>query len=332
MKTIYCDGSCSGNPGPGGWGVYVKEDIGTFEMCGHGSHTTNNKMELTAAIEAIKTIINNESVIVYTDSQYVIKGITEWIAGWKKKGWKTTTGPVKNIELWKELDSLVQGKNINWKWVKGHNGDPGNEKADSLAIRGTSGETSLSYQEQKKLLQKNVKEADTKVSLVFEIGDIVIHKGGTKYIILNDMAYLEVDGSPAYSYASIEGKPEVWQRKKFLMEDGRFQKYTPTPEEHKIALAVLKEYINKLTSVRYKLIKCCPHNIVDKHESAVCTICEEDFGWFCPDSPDSICHYYSTNKQVKLKNGQIYQLPDDHDSRYETSDDCLFCHAPQERK
>ena len=139
MKTviIYTDGACRGNPGPGGWGVLIKYKEHSKEMYGGDASTTNNKMELTAAIEALKEIKEPCEIILYTDSIYVLKGIEEWIHNWKKRGWKgSNRKPVKNIELWKKLDELRDKHTIKWNWVKGHSGDPGNETADMLANRG----------------------------------------------------------------------------------------------------------------------------------------------------------------------------------------------------
>lgn len=127
---IYCDGSCLGNPGKGGWAVLVCHDGEDFSWSGGNPATTNNQMELVAAIQAMESVQGHEGEIeVYTDSQYVIKGITEWIIGWKAKNFKG----VKNVELWKNLDTLVTGLNVKWIWVKGHAGHPQNEFVDKLA-------------------------------------------------------------------------------------------------------------------------------------------------------------------------------------------------------
>ena len=139
MKTviIYTDGACRGNPGPGGWGVLIEYGESSKQLYGGDNSTTNNKMELTAAIMALKEIKQPCEIILYTDSKYVLQGIEEWIHNWKKRGWKSANKkPVKNIELWKELDELRDEHNIKWNWVKGHSGDPGNEAADMLANRG----------------------------------------------------------------------------------------------------------------------------------------------------------------------------------------------------
>lgn len=136
---IYTDGACKGNPGPGGWGVLLKSGSVQKELFGGELGTTNNRMEMMAVIQALGALKRPCRVTLYLDSEYVRKGITEWIHGWKAKGWRTSTKqPVKNAELWQQLDALVnaQGHVIEWRWVKGHAGDPGNERADALANAG----------------------------------------------------------------------------------------------------------------------------------------------------------------------------------------------------
>lgn len=137
--TIYTDGACKGNPGPGGWGAWLKSGTTEKELFGGELNTTNNRMELKAVIEGLRALKRPCKVILYLDSQYVRMGITEWIRGWKAKGWLTSTKqPVKNAELWRELDKLVTegGHQIEWRWVRGHSGDVGNERADMLANKG----------------------------------------------------------------------------------------------------------------------------------------------------------------------------------------------------
>ena len=134
---MYTDGACKGNPGIGGWGVYVLRKNDETDLNGLDLNTTNNKMELTAVIEGLKTLQNKSEVTIVTDSQYVKNGINQWIHKWKKNGWKTASKkPVKNKALWKQLDYLVKEHIINWEWVRGHSGNPGNEKADLLANKG----------------------------------------------------------------------------------------------------------------------------------------------------------------------------------------------------
>lgn len=136
---IYTDGACKGNPGPGGWGALLRSGTAEKELFGGEAETTNNRMELTAVIEALAALKRPCRVTLFLDSEYVRKGITEWLPGWKAKGWRTAARqPVKNADLWQRLDALVQGSGhqIEWRWVKGHAGDPGNERADALANRG----------------------------------------------------------------------------------------------------------------------------------------------------------------------------------------------------
>jgi len=136
---IYTDGACRGNPGPGGWGVLLKSGDREKELFGGESATTNNRMELMAVIQALQALKRPCEVTLHVDSQYVLKGITEWLPGWKRKGWRTAAGqPVKNVDLWQQLEKLVKegGHALDWRWVRGHNGDPGNERADQLANQG----------------------------------------------------------------------------------------------------------------------------------------------------------------------------------------------------
>ena len=134
---LYTDGACKGNPGPGGWGVVLRYGNALKTMPGGERQTTNNRMELMAAIQGLKALKRGCEVELYTDSQYVRKGITEWLSGWKRNGWKTSAKkPVKNDDLWRELDIETANHKVNWHWVKGHAGVPDNELADELANKG----------------------------------------------------------------------------------------------------------------------------------------------------------------------------------------------------
>ena len=134
---IYTDGACRGNPGPGGWGVSLRYNGKHKKLFGAETETTNNRMELMAAIVALETLTRNCQIVLNTDSKYVLEGITSWMPNWKKRGWKTAAKkPVKNVDLWQRLDSATQKHEIEWVWVKGHSGDPGNELADELANQG----------------------------------------------------------------------------------------------------------------------------------------------------------------------------------------------------
>lgn len=137
MRTIvYADGGCDPNPGPGGWGVVIEAESGRIELCGGERATTNNRMELTAAINALRHFPEGAQIEMRCDSQYVIKSVTEWMRGWKAKGWRTATGPVKNVELMQEIDGLAARRDVRWTWVRGHTGVDGNERADRLAAQG----------------------------------------------------------------------------------------------------------------------------------------------------------------------------------------------------
>ena len=137
VVEIYADGACKGNPGPGGWGVILLFNENRRELCGGAAETTNNRMELTAVIEGLRALKGPSQVRVYTDSQYVQKGISEWIHAWKRRGWRTADRkPVKNEDLWRALDEAAQRHRVEWHWVRGHAGHPENERADALANRG----------------------------------------------------------------------------------------------------------------------------------------------------------------------------------------------------
>ena len=136
---IYTDGACKGNPGPGGWGAWLRSGPHEKELWGGEPLTTNNRMELTAVIQALSVLRQGSHVVLHTDSSYVKDGITTWIHGWKARGWTTADRkPVKNIDLWQQLDALRTRHHVDWRWVRGHNGDPGNERADQLANRGAA--------------------------------------------------------------------------------------------------------------------------------------------------------------------------------------------------
>lgn len=139
MKDVvaYTDGACKGNPGPGGWGAWLSWNGHEKRLCGGEPATTNNRMELMGAIQALESLREPCRVTLYTDSSYVMKGITEWMPGWKRKQWRTADGkPVKNVDLWQRLDAARARHEVDWRWVRGHAGDAGNELADQLANQG----------------------------------------------------------------------------------------------------------------------------------------------------------------------------------------------------
>lgn len=134
---VYTDGACSGNPGPGGWGALLMFGKAEKELCGGAANTTNNRMEMTAAIEALKALNRSCDIHLHTDSVYLKDGITKWIHGWKRNGWRTADKkPVKNKDLWQELETQIERHHLNWHWVKGHSGHVENERADALANQG----------------------------------------------------------------------------------------------------------------------------------------------------------------------------------------------------
>jgi ribonuclease HI len=135
--VMYTDGACSGNPGPGGWGALLISDGHRKELFGGEAETTNNRMEMMAVIQGAEALKRASDLDIYTDSTYVLKGMTEWLEGWKKRGWKTAgKKPVKNVDLWQRLEKALEPHEVNWFWVKGHSGVPGNERADELARNG----------------------------------------------------------------------------------------------------------------------------------------------------------------------------------------------------
>ena len=139
VVEVYTDGACKGNPGVGGWGALLQHDGKTRELYGGESRTTNNRMEMTAVIRALEALRPGSRVRLHTDSQYVQQGISEWIHAWKKRGWRTADRkPVKNEDLWRRLDELASEHEVEWLWVRGHTGHPGNERADELANRGVA--------------------------------------------------------------------------------------------------------------------------------------------------------------------------------------------------
>ncbi len=137
IVEMFTDGACRGNPGPGGWGVILRYQGNEKELYGGENETTNNRMELMAAIQGLESLTKSCPVVLTTDSQYVLKGVTEWMAGWKRKGWMTAAKkPVKNVDLWKRLEKALLPHEVKWEWVRGHTGHPENERADDLANRG----------------------------------------------------------------------------------------------------------------------------------------------------------------------------------------------------
>ena len=285
MKEIYCDGSCFGNPGPGGWGVWVTDKSLTAEIYGHKAQTTNNQMELMAAITAVKFVSIGEQATIYTDSQYVIKGITEWLKGWKKNNWLTAKKEaVKNSDLWKELDAQTQGKKLNWVWVKAHNGNQGNEIVDSLAKMGTQGKSNMHILEEQLAKFVNIKNSTEEiVSNAFPCYSLVSHKN-KKYFVLNVdvLIYPQID---AYALVELDSLKNIvieksQAHKEFKLIEGN--------DSYKITLSMLNKVQSTYQENYHKYKQVCKHHITEKSESAICNNCGVDFGWYCEKSPDNI--------------------------------------------
>jgi iron complex transport system ATP-binding protein len=197
MIQIYTDGACSGNPGPGGWGVLLRMDKTETELCGGEPVTTNNRMELLAVIEALQSFTESVHARVYTDSQYVQKGISEWIHSWKQRGWKTAgKDPVKNEDLWRRLDALAAKHTLEWHWVRGHNGHPENERADALARAGLERARRAGYPVAGPVnlpVQKLSQSASSPP--ILDIRHATVHRGNT--CVFSDLSFQLRDGEHA---------------------------------------------------------------------------------------------------------------------------------------
>lgn len=352
VNKFYTDGACKGNPGPGGWGVYVEHT--SEEFYGYESDTTNNRMELTGAIKALGLIAEGEQAIIFCDSQYVLKGITEWIHGWKKNGWKSTKGAVKNKDLWQILDKLNQVRKIEWKWVKGHEDDVGNIKADALANRGAAGENrdipalDKNSADKTKTKEQLVKDQIAEVNK----GDTLVNPvSGKHYYVLENALLLEAESSSNENRVAllVEIIPPTQKAEKELIQHivslsylrKTYQKVEFTDELRKSLLKVLKVHRNQYDDLPVHLAKTCHHRVeFDKGEdedddgssSGYCVVCNEYFGHYCPESPDHVCHYHTHDGKITLINGEEINAPEDHNPHYETWDMCIYCGGPEERK
>ena len=280
---IYADGACKGNPGVGGWGVFYEEKGRPYCFYGHNPECTNNQMELRAVIEALK-IINDSNDggdnYIFTDSQYVVNGVTKWLSGWKKKNWTGSSGEIKNKILWQEIDNLLSGQNVIFEWVKGHSGDYGNEKADELANLGVTGKSNsatdvkfekrikedlnleliekasedieLERKKEKKHLTKDQTKEIIKEKDLFSFGDVVEHKNGGRYLVLGAKGLVESSLTVSYLYVKLidSGENKIqWCRPKVEFEDGRFKKVTPSRSEKDLVIKILKEQVKQLKEI-----------------------------------------------------------------------------------
>lgn len=333
VKEIYCDGACSGNPGPGGWGVWLNNSGKEIKVYGHKPQTTNNQMELKATIVAVQFTSSVTSSNIYTNSNYVINGITKWIKGWGGNNWQNAKKePVKNIDLWKELDLLSQNKKINWLWVKGHSGVHGNKMADALANLGSQGksnEHSLSDLIEKNnlviVMQSEFKLANKK----FELNTILIDSKKEKFIVLENTALIYPD-ILSYKISSVNNS-KINLYISFTQAHENYHFYESEDNYFNI-LNILRKKLDEQKQAYYALKNECIHLIVKFHDSAVCKICNIDFGWYCPDSPDNTCYYYTDNGKIELRNGEKVDLPVNHSIGNESDDWCIYCGNPNERK
>lgn len=319
MRTFYTDGSCATDETPiGGWAFI--EINGTQVIAKKSGSECSwslsaNQMELRAAIEAAKTIGVNESATIYSDSQYVVKGITQWIESWQKNNWHTKKNEiVLNQELWKELLLTVENKQINWIWVRSHCKNVFNELVDQMAKNAYLRNEQLHTNDEMKYLSTGD---------LFHLGD-----ESKKFVaIFNQIKVDEKNGVLAMllaNYPSYEMHFISNEEQTFIVNASKKEKILIND-----ILQLMKERIELDVD---KFSANCTHSIKKKHDSAICEICDQSFGWWCPDSPDNCCHYFSENGFIALENGQKVPIPPDHDEKYETDDCCIFCHDPEERK
>ena len=217
-NTLYVDGACRGNPGKGGWGVFVEyADLQTAEFCGGEAHTTNNRMELMAAIEGLARTDASIPATVWTDSSYVQKGISEWIHNWKKKNWrKSDGGAVVNADLWQKLDQLSQNRTIDWRWIKGHAGHAGNEKADQLANQGLENQGgSVAFASSPKAVTKS----QTIASTITQPNSIIATKVAKKNITIPSSSLMDLLLPPEDEFETDLAEPDCDEPEWFAAED-----------------------------------------------------------------------------------------------------------------
>lgn len=326
MRILYSDGSQGANNlNAGGW-AYLEVINGNIAMERYGTDysvdVTNNQMELRGAIEAAKMVQAGESAIIHCDSEYVIKGISDWIVGWQKNNWKTAKKePVKNKEFWLELLEATKGKNIKWTWVRGHSNDEYNNRVDDLSKKCYASPQSI-----KSLINTSeIKKEITKL----EPGSIFYLEDPSKrYItIIRDINVNGERGFLAKLFANCYGN------------ELEFFKYSAdihiidekTEKESRVVYKAIEQLKDNIKNNFHKLKNDCKHKIINKSERAVCSICEESFGWYCYASKDHCCYYFSESGMIDLNNGEKISVPPGHNENYETYDACIFCGEPQER-
>lgn len=320
MKTIYAEGYCKNNPGYGGWAIYLLYNQQEIKIYGYGGKTTHNQMELKSAIKAAQFIDEQEEAIIYTSSEYVKKGLEEWIENWKNNEWKTSKKkPVINQDLWIELDSLNQRRKIKWVWSKAHNEHEEMLTVSALSELGAKGQSNeyllqeyMDFVLNKKPIKNYVQE--------FKLLDRVLFNKDFYFIIE------EINNDKG-----IQGYLLSNMKERVFVSDKTQLTYTTQDETEKFN--VIANYKDKLSHIYYDTKHKCHHKIQDSsYGGAECQYCREDFGWFCEESPDHICHYYSNDRKITLIDGTEVSVPEDHNDKYETDDCCIFCGNPEERK
>lgn len=323
MRVFYTDGSYGKDRmDAGGWAyleVVDKEIVLEKWEADFSIELTSNKMEMKAAIEALKIIQPGESAEIYSDCQYVVKGISEWIFGWIKNNWITSKSePVVNKELWLELLQLTQNKNINWFWVRSHDKNKYNNRVDELAL--------CAYIEPEYLTSPI---EDNKFSKP-DVGAIVYFDDPSKrYIVmLNDVVLDNKSGFLAKLLANNLGTEIEY----FSYDNNINIIEEKSDKEFKIVFKAVEQLKDKVSDAFNYVKKSCKHNIKKSGESASCSLCGKYFGWYCTESKDKCCHYFSNDGKVELITGELVEVPKHHEQYNEDYDWCIYCGDPEERK
>lgn len=324
MRIFYTDGSFGAdNIKAGGW-AYLELAHGKIvsERCAadFSIDVTINQMEMKAAIEALKMVKSGESATIYSDSQYLTKGITEWIVNWQKNNWKTSKKEaVSNKELWLEISEQAKGKKIKWIWIRGHSNNEFNDRVDILS--------KLIYTKPETIQMIKVEK---KNPIMLDVGTMFYFLDPSKkyVVILNEVSVNNSRGFLARLFANNLGNELDF----FEYDSDINVVEEKSDKEAAIVFNTIKQFKDNVADVYHLLKRSCKHKINKSGDSAVCSSCGVDFGWYCPKSKDKSCHYSSDNGKVRLNTGQLVNVPEDHDCDYETYDSCIFCGDPQERQ
>lgn len=324
MRVFYTDGSYGkGRMEAGGWAYIevVDKEVALEKWDADFSlDLTSNQMEMKAVIEALKIINPGESAEIYSDCQYVVKGISEWIDGWIKNNWITSKNePVVNKELWLEILELTKNKNINWFWVRSHDKNQYNNRVDELALS--------AYLFPEDLVVKNIEDEGI---VKPDVGAIIYFDDPSKrYIVmLNDII---LDGRSGFLARMLANN---------LGTENQFFHYTKninvieekSDKESRIVFKAVKQFKDKVADSFSDMKNSCKHKIKNLSDSACCTLCDRNFGWYCSESKDKCCHYFSDKGKVELITGELVDVPRHHDQYGENYDECIFCGDPEERK